>query len=60
MFNRKFKVEVIRTDCNVTTTIYMKGTKKQLKKDIEMYKEMSNRYEMFGKTGMVIWTDRAV
>lgn len=60
MFKKNFKIEVIRTDSNATVTIYMRGTRKQIKHDVEMYKGMSSRYEMFGKNGMVMWTDRAI
>ena len=59
MFKKNFKIEAIRTD-GVRVTIYMRGTRKELKHDIEMYKEMSDKYSMFGNKGMVIWTSRAI
>lgn len=54
MFEIKFKVVEIR-DGGVTITHYLKGTKKDVKKDIEMFKQNSKKYEMFGKEGMIVW-----
>jgi len=54
MFETKFKVVEIR-DNGVTMTHYLKGTKKEVKKDVEMFKQQFKKYEMFGKEGMVVW-----
>lgn len=54
MFETKFKVVEIR-DNGVVMTHYLKGTKKEVKKDIEMFKQQFKKYEMFGKEGMVVW-----
>ena len=54
MFETKFKVVEIR-DGGVTMTHYLKGAKKDVKKDIETFKLKSKNYEMFGKEGMIVW-----
>ena len=54
MFNKKFKVVEIR-ESGVTVTHYLKGRRKDVKSDIEMFKNESNRYEMIGKDGMIVW-----
>lgn len=54
MFEIKFKVVELR-DGGVTMTHYLKGNKKDVNKDIEMFKLKSKRYEMFGKEGMIVW-----
>lgn len=54
MFETKFKVIEIR-DGGVIITHYLKGPKKDVKKDIEMFKLKTKKYEMFGKEGMVVW-----
>ena len=54
MFEMKFKVIEIR-DGGVTIKHYLKGRKKDVKEDIENFKQNSKKYEVFGKEGMVIW-----
>lgn len=54
LFNIEFKVVEIR-ESGVTVTHYLKGKRKDVKKDIEMFKRESKRYEMMGKNGMIVW-----
>lgn len=54
MFEIKFKVIEIR-DGGVVMTHYLKGSKKDVRKDIETFKEIAKNYETFGKEGMVVW-----
>lgn len=54
MFEIKFKVVELR-DGGVTMTHYLKGNKKEVKKDIEAFKQNAKKYEMFGKEGMIVW-----
>ena len=54
MFEVKFKVVEIR-ESGATITHYLKGNKKDVKKDIEAFKKHYKKYEMFGKEGMVVW-----
>ena len=54
MFKTKFKVIEMR-DGGVVMTHYLVGTKKEIKKDIETFKQNSKNYEMFGKDGMIVW-----
>ena len=54
MFNKKFKVVEIR-DNGITTTYYLKGKKKDIKADIETFKNNSQQYEMIGNKGMIVW-----
>ena len=55
MFKVKFKVVEIR-DGGVVISHYLVGTKKDVKKDIGIFKLKSKKYEMFGKEGMIVWT----
>lgn len=54
MFNKMFKVIVV-FDNGFSITKILYGKKKDVKNDIEMYKNKSERYEMMGKNGMVVW-----
>jgi hypothetical protein len=54
MFETKFKVVEIR-DGDIIIIHYLKGAKKEVKKDIEMFKRESKKCEMFGKEGMIVW-----
>lgn len=54
LFEKKFKVVEVR-DGGVVITHYLKGNKKALKKDIDMFKKAAKKYEMVGKDGMVVW-----
>lgn len=54
LFEMEFEVvEILQS--GVTITHYLRGKKKDVKKDIEMYKSKAKRYEMVGKNGMVVW-----
>lgn len=54
LFEMKFEVVEIREN-GVTITHYLKGKRQAVKKDVEMFKQNSKRYEMVGKNGMVVW-----
>ena len=54
LFEKKFQVVEIREN-GVTITHYLKGKKRDLKKDIETFKQKSTRYEMIGTAGMIVW-----
>lgn len=54
LFEVKFKVLEVR-DNGVRITHYLQGKKKDVEKDIEMYKQNSKDYTMFGKEGMVVF-----
>lgn len=54
MLKIDFKVIEIRKG-GVTVTHYLRGTRKEIKKDIEAFKETSSDYELLGKKGMVVW-----
>lgn len=54
LFKTKFKVVEIR-DNGVTITHYLEGNRKDVKNDVEMFKLKANKYEMFGKDGMIVW-----
>lgn len=54
LFETKFQVVELR-DSGAVITHYLKGRKRDVKKDIEAYKQKAKHYEMIGKTGMVVW-----
>ena len=54
LFEKRFKVVEIR-DGGVAITHYLKGKRHDVKKDIEMFKLKSKKYEMVGKDGMIVW-----
>lgn len=54
LFEKNFKVVEIR-EGGASITHYLKGRNRDVKKDIEVFKQHSKRYEMIGKTGMVVW-----
>lgn len=54
LFKMKFKVVEVREN-GVTITRYLMGKRGDVKKDIEMFKQNSKKYEMIGKEGMVVW-----
>ena len=54
LFEKKFQVVEVREN-GVTIKHYLKGKKRDVKKDIEMFKQKSTRYEMVGTTGMIVW-----
>lgn len=58
LFKTKFEVdfkvvEIFANGC--VATHYLKGNKNDVEKDIEMFKNKSKKYEMFGQEGMVVW-----
>ena len=54
LFEKKFKVVEIHEN-GVVFTHYLKGRKRDVNADIEAFKQKAERYEMVGKTGMVVW-----
>lgn len=54
LFEKKFKVVEIR-ESGAVITHYLKGHKHDVKKDVEVFKQKSKRYEMVGKDGMIVW-----
>ena len=55
MFKKTFKIVEIREDKGTVITHYLRSHGKELKKDIEAFKSISSKYEVFGKEGMTIW-----
>lgn len=55
LFEKKFKVVEIQGK-SVTVTRFKRGSKKELEKSIESYKQLYGHYEMMGKGGMVVWS----
>jgi hypothetical protein len=54
LFEKEFKVVEIR-ESGAVITHYLKGRKHDLNRDIEVFKHKAKRYELVGKTGMVVW-----
>ena len=54
LFEKNFKVVEI-LESGVTITHLLRGKRRDVKKDIEMIKLKSKRYEMVGKNGMIVW-----
>lgn len=54
LFEMKFKVVEIR-ESGATITHYLKGKRWDVKKDVEVFKRNSKKYEMIGKEGMIVW-----
>lgn len=54
MFKQKFEVIEIR-ESGARITHYLRGTKKEIKKDINMYKNHCKDYKMVGKNAMIMW-----
>lgn len=54
LFEKKFEVVEIYEN-GVVITNYLKGHKRDVKKDIETYKQAAKKYEMVGKNGMIVW-----
>ena len=54
LFEKKIKVVEIR-ESGAVITHYLKGHKRDVKKDVEAFKQKAKRYEMVGKTGMIVW-----
>lgn len=52
----EFEFEIIEVLENGTRVkVYLKGKRKDVKKDIEMFKKNSKDYQMIGKNGMIVW-----
>lgn len=54
LFDIKFEIVKIH-ESGAMTVGYLKGTRKEVKKDIEIIKKQSKNYEMVGKNGMIVW-----
>ena len=54
LFEMKFEVVEI-LESGVTITNYLKGKKKDVKKDIEAYKNQAKRYQFVGKNAMIVF-----
>lgn len=54
LFNIKFEVVQIH-ESGAVVTDYLKGKRKDIKKDIEILKKQSKSYQMVGKNGMIVW-----
>lgn len=56
MFNKKYEFEVVEVfESGARVKHYLKGTKKEIKKDIEAFKNISKEYELIGKKGIIVW-----
>ena len=55
MCNKKFKIVEIRENKGTVITHYLNGRRKEVEKDIEAFKGISKKYEVFEKEGMTIW-----
>jgi hypothetical protein len=54
LFETKFEVLELR-DNGVKITHWLKGKRKDVKKDIDMFKKNSKDYKMVGKKYMIVW-----
>lgn len=54
LFEKNFEVIEIHEN-GVYITHYLKGKKRDIKKEIEAFKRKSKRHEMIGVKGMIIW-----
>lgn len=54
LFEKKFEVVEIR-ESGVVIKHYLKGHRHDVKKDIEAFKQKASRYEIVGKSGMIVW-----
>ena len=56
MFKREFKViHIFESNNDCVESYYLKGSRKDIKKEIAELKKKATRYGLFGKTGMVVW-----
>ena len=55
LFEKTFEIVEIHKNSGVTITHWMRGTRKQIKKEVEMCKRQSKDYQMVGKNGMIVW-----
>lgn len=56
MFNKKFEIVEICKG-GVVIKHQLNGKRTEVEKDIEAFKGISSKYELIGKTGMVIWVE---
>lgn len=54
LFEYKFDVVEIRKS-GACITHYLKGKRKDVKKDVEKIKMKASKYELVGKNGMIVW-----
>ena len=54
MFETKFEVIEIRKS-GATITHYLKGKRSEVKKDVEAFKNVAERYQMVGKKAVIVW-----
>ena len=54
MFKHTFEVVEVHAS-GARITHYLRGTKKQIKKDVNMYKKHCKDYQMVGKNAMIMW-----
>jgi hypothetical protein len=54
LFDKRFKVVEI-LESGITISHYLKGSRKKVNADIEMFKKKAKNYEMMGKSGMIVW-----
>lgn len=54
LFEMKFEVVEIHKS-GATVTHYLKGTKRNVKKDVDEFKRKAKDYQMVGKNGMVVF-----
>lgn len=54
LFESKFEVLELHAN-GVKITHYLRGKRKDVNKDIEMFKKNSKDYKMVGKKFMIVW-----
>lgn len=54
LFEMKFEVIEI-LESGVVIKHYLRGKKKDIKQDIEIFKNKAKSYQMVGKNGMIVW-----
>lgn len=54
IFKKTFEITEIHSDGSQLTH-HLKGSKRMIKKDIEVYQHISKNYLMVGTNGMIVW-----
>lgn len=54
LFKTKFEVVEIHKS-GLRVTHYLSGSKKDIMKEVDLYKRTFKEYEMVGKNGMIVW-----
>ena len=54
LLKRSFEVIEVRPN-GETKSRYLRGNKKELKKDINTWQKCSTKYQMIGNKGMLVW-----